>query len=108
MIIVVELNVHFGLVKDLDIFPTSFQQPYSHRGDLDDVFIVTDVSCKHSWSLSGKSTRVQLHYLLTGLKDLHKNMFSVSISRHTAKQFKLKLLRVGRVCLPWLNPPCSE
>lgn len=54
------------------IFPTSFQKPNPHGGDLDDVFIVTDVSCKHSGSLGGKSTRVQLHYLLTSLKDLPK------------------------------------
>lgn len=84
MVILIELDLHFGLVKDFDIFPTSFQQPYPHGGDLDNVFIVTDVSCKHSWSLSGKSTCVQLHYLLPSLKDLHKNVFSVSTSQHTS------------------------
>lgn len=83
-IILTELDLHFVLVKDFNFFPTSFQQPYPHGGDLDDVFIVTNVSCKHSWSLSGKSTRVKLHYLLTGLKDLHKNVFSISTSQHTS------------------------
>lgn len=53
---------------------TSFQQTDAHGGDLDDVFVFTDISSKHSGALGGKTTGVQLHDLLTCLKDLHKNM----------------------------------
>ncbi len=52
---------------------TSFQQPDTHGGDLDDVLVVSDVSSKHSGSLGSKATGVQLHDLLTCLKDLHKH-----------------------------------
>lgn len=89
MVISGELDSQLGLVKSWDTFPTSFQQPNPHGGDLDDVFVVADVSCKHSRSLGGKSTRVQLHYLLTGLEDLNKSVFSV------CSPATLKVLRGG-------------
>lgn len=58
---------------------TSFQQSNTHGWDLDDVFVVSNVSSEHSGSLGGKTTGVQLHDLLTSLKDLHKKTANIQI-----------------------------
>ena len=52
------------------VFFTSFQQPDAHGRDLYDVLVVTDVSSEHCGPLGGETTGVQLHDLLTCLKDL--------------------------------------
>lgn len=52
---------------------TSFQQTKAHGGDLNYVLIVPNVPSIHSGSLSCKTTGIQLHDLLTCLKDLQEN-----------------------------------
>lgn len=81
-------QICFILFNQIFILFTSFQEPNTHGGDLDDVLVVTDVSSKHSGSLGGKTTGVQLHDLLTCLKDLHKNRFSLA----TLESNTIKLL----------------
>lgn len=67
---------------------TSFQQPDSHWGDLNDVLVVTDVSSEYGGSLSGETAGVQLHDLLTSLQDLQRTPQVVQFNTSTHKSLQ--------------------